>query len=247
MFEKISVLPTYHQVVDAIEGKILSGELSFGDSLGTESQLEAQFGVHRGAIREGVRVLEHLGLLIREKSRRLTVGYPTSQMISAQIGRSLLLQKVTYRDLVEFLSFVEMASIESALNKKSDDLLRTLKENLAETKKAMKHPKKLARLDMEFHTHLAHATQNNAMIMAYEPIGQLIYASTQQIFEKASIGAQRLYDAHAILVQALEENDRTKALSWMKKHILDFEKGLMACNVDFDAPVNPKYWIATQQ
>jgi GntR family transcriptional regulator, transcriptional repressor for pyruvate dehydrogenase complex len=246
MFEKLAVQSAYHQVVDAIEAKILSGELSLGDLLGTESELEEQFGVSRSSIREGLRVLEHLGVLTREKGRRLSVGKPKSSILNAQISRSLLLQHVTYRDLVEFLSFIEMASIESALDANCDDLLKKLKANLVQTKKSMTKPKKLASLDVEFHTLLAHATQNGAMIMAYEPVGQLIYASTQQIFESASIGAQRLYDAHAILVDALERKDRDMALSWMKKHILDFEKGLMAANVNFDEPVNPKYWTPTQ-
>ncbi|NVK18350.1 MAG: FadR family transcriptional regulator [Methylocystaceae bacterium] len=246
MFEKLAVQPAYHQVVEAIENKILSGELSLGDTLGTESELEQQFGVSRSSIREGLRVLEHLGMLTRDKGRRLSVGQPKSNIINSQIGRSLLMQKVTYRDLVEFLSFVEMASIESALKINSDDLLKELRTNLAQTQKNMNRPKKLARLDVEFHTTLAHATQNGAMIMAYEPVGQLIYASTQQVFESSPIAAQRLYDAHAVLVDALERKDRDTALSWMKKHILDFEKGLLATGVNFDEPVNPKYWTPTQ-
>lgn len=246
MFEKLAVQPAYHQVVEAIESKILSGELSLGDTLGTESELEKQFGVSRSSIREGLRVLEHLGMLTRDKGRRLSVGKPNSNIINMQISRSLLLQKVTYRDLVEFLSFVEMASIESALKVDGTELLQDLKANLAQTKKHMDNPSVLAALDVDFHTTLAHATRNGAMIMAYEPVGQLIYASTQQVFESATIAAQRLYDAHSILVDALERKDRERALSWMKKHILDFEKGLSAADVNFDESVNPKYWTPTQ-
>jgi len=243
MFQKIAIQPAYNQVIDAIEMKILSGELSLGDQIGTEAELEEQFGLSRNSIREGVRVLEHMGLLVREKGRRLSVGQPKSSLMSAQIGRSLLMQKVTYRDLIEHLSYIEMASIESAIKRGSSELWARLHDNLAETKKSMDKPEKLARLDMEFHTILAHATENSVMIISYEAIGQLIYASTQQIFECVPIGAQRLYDAHAILVEALENNDQEKAKCWMKKHILDFERGLMGANVNFDEPVNPKYWI----
>jgi len=243
VFEKLSIQPAYNQVIEAIEMKILSGELSLGDQIGTETELEEQFGLSRNSIREGVRVLEHMGLLIREKGRKLSVGRPKNSLMSAQIGRSLLMQRVTYRDLVEHLSYIEMASIESAIKKGSQGLWKKLHHNLEETKQSLDKPEKLARLDMEFHTTLAHATENSVMIISYEAIGQLIYASTQQIFESVPIGAQRLYDAHVILVDALERNDKEKAKCWMKKHILDFERGLMGANVDFDEPVNPKYWI----
>jgi len=243
MFEKLSLQPAFNQVVEAIEMKIMRGELSQGDQIGTEAELEKQFGVSRNTIREGVRVLEYLGLLTRRKGRRLSVDRPKSNLMSAQIKRTLLMQRATYRDLVQYLSFVEMASIENALQHDNAALFSALRENLAQTRMAMTEPETLARLDMEFHTTLARATENAVMVMAYEPVGQLIYASTQQIFEKAPIGAQRLYDAHRILLEALEAGDRDKALSWMKKHILDFEKGLLGVGVNFDDPVTSKYWI----
>lgn len=242
MFQKLSVQPAYNQVIEAIEHKILSGELSLGDQIGTEAELEEQFGLSRNSIREGVRVLEHMGLLSREKGRRLSVSQPESSFMSEHISRSLIMQRVTYRELVEHLCYVEMASIDSALQRGCEKLLEKLRQNLAETKANLDAPETLARLDMEFHTTLAHATNNSVMIMSYEPVGQLIYASTQQIFEKAAIAAPRLLEAHSILVSALENKDRDKAFHWMKKHILDFERGLEGAGVDFDAPVNPKYW-----
>lgn len=243
MFQKLSVQPAYNQVVEAIELKIMSGELAFGDQIGTEAELEQQFGVSRNTIREGVRVLEYLGLLSRGTGRRLSVDQPKHSLMSAQIRRTLLMQHTTYRDLVEYLSFVEMASIENALGCDNGELLAGLRDNLAETARSMTDPQKLAHLDMEFHTILARATKNTVMIMAYEPVGDLIYASTQQIFERVPVGAERLYHAHKVLVDALAAQDRETALAWMKKHILDFEKGLRAAGVTFDEPVNPKYWI----
>jgi DNA-binding FadR family transcriptional regulator len=236
-FQKISVLPAYHQVVDAIEAKILSGKLMPGDELGTESELVEQFGLNRSSIREGIHILEYAGVLSREKGRPITVNIPKNDTLHAQISRSLLLQRVTYKDLVECLSFLEVASVSSAMKKMTSATIKALRENIERSRASYAFPKKLAKLDVEFHKIMVEATQNSALIFTHEPMGRLIYASTQQIFEINDIGAKRMCDAHEFILDAIENENIEEAMRWMKRHVLDFENGLNATGIKFDEPV----------
>lgn len=236
-FQKISVQSAYHQVVAVIEAKILSGKLLPGDEIGTESDLVEQFGINRSSIREGINILEHSGVLSRHKGRPITVSILKNEALHAQISRSLLLQRVTYKDLVECLSFLELASISGAINRIGNDTISALRQNIECSRASYSEPRKLAELDVEFHNILVEATGNAALILAHEPVGRLIYASTQQIFEHAPIAAKRMCDAHEFIVDAIENKNLEDALCWMKRHVLDFENGLNATGVEFDEPV----------
>lgn len=236
-FQKISILPAYHQVVEAIEAKIISGKLLPGDELGTESDLVEQFGLNRSSIREGIHILEYAGILNREKGRMIKVSIPKNEALHAQISRSLLLQRVTYKDLIECLSFLEVASVSGAMERMTSSSILALRQNIERSRASYALPQELAKLDVEFHNLMVEATQNTALIFAHEPMGRLIYASTQQIFEHSSIGAKRMCDAHEFIVDAIENNDLEKAMCWMKRHVLDFENGLSATGIEFDEPI----------
>lgn len=65
-------------VFDALEEEILSGRLAEGDSVPTEMALCEQFDVQRSTVREGIRLLEQSGLVVRN-GKRLTVVRPKTE------------------------------------------------------------------------------------------------------------------------------------------------------------------------
>jgi len=83
-FRRINSTPAYRLVAEAIERKILAGRLKPGDPIGTESELVRQFGVNRSTVREGIRLLEHDGLIRRETNRRLSVGLPHYERLATR-------------------------------------------------------------------------------------------------------------------------------------------------------------------
>jgi len=100
-FSRISSTPAYKLVAEAIERDILSGKLRDGEPLGTETELATQFGVNRSTVREGIRLLEHGGLIRRDSSRRLWIGVPGVDGLAERMTRALVLHEVTFRELYE--------------------------------------------------------------------------------------------------------------------------------------------------
>ena len=87
-FRRIRPTPAYQLVAEAIERRILAGAIRPGEPIGTEAELVKQFGVNRSTVREGIRLLEHDGLIRREANRRLSVGLPHYERLATRATRA---------------------------------------------------------------------------------------------------------------------------------------------------------------
>src|SRR3546814_12995048 len=96
-FARITPVPAYQMVAEAIEREIFAGRLRPGDPIGTEAELVKQFGVNRSTVREGIRLLEHGGLVPRDYSRRLSVGLPHYDRLASRPSRALVLRSAERR------------------------------------------------------------------------------------------------------------------------------------------------------
>ncbi|NVK18351.1 MAG: FadR family transcriptional regulator [Methylocystaceae bacterium] len=236
-FKKLEIMPAYRLVADAIEKQIMTGQIKPEDPIGTEADLVEQFGVNRSTVREGIRLLEQSGMLRRGEKRRLYVSLPGYDKLATRISRSLVLHKVTFRELVETLEILEPTTIALAAKHITEEQLERLRINVAATEKELEDRDRLSQLDTEFHSIIAEAAHNSVFLLAREPAGLLIYPATQYIFEAVPEAPSRLLEAHKTMLQALEERDEEKARVWMDKHVRDFVKGLVRSGAELDGQI----------
>ena len=122
-------------VVERLRGLIEQGNLRAGDRLPTESELVAQLGVSRGALREAVRRLETLGLLRVSQGRGMFVAAggnlsgcvslfrsamaisPKESLQFAELRR--ILEVYTARRAAELATPADIAELEDLLERKS--------------------------------------------------------------------------------------------------------------------------------
>lgn len=90
-----SNIPYYIQLIEALKGKINSGEWQAGDQIPSEPDLCEAYGVSRTVVRQSLREIELEGLITRRKGKGTFVAEP-------KIGESLA-QKLTgfYQDMLE--------------------------------------------------------------------------------------------------------------------------------------------------
>src|SRR5262245_11733706 len=134
-FERIKPRPAYELVAEAIERKILSGGMRPGDPIGTESELVRQFGVNRSTVREGIRLLENSGLIVREAGRRLFVAVPHYHQLATRISRALILQQVTFRELWHTSRALEPACVDQAMHNATVEDFAALAANIEEMRR----------------------------------------------------------------------------------------------------------------
>lgn len=240
-FMRITAAPAYRQVAEAIERQIVTGGLRPGEPVGTEADLVKQFHVNRSTVREGIRLLEHSGLIRRDSRRRLLVGLPHYDRLATRMSRALVLQEVTFRELYEAALALHSTTVELAAERATPELVAALDANIGRTQAALDDPAAIAELDAEFHTLLGQASNNRVLELAREPTNMLIYPTTELIMRQGGPGASRLVHAHRMIADAVRRRDVDAARLWVRRHLNDWRKGFERAGKDLDQPIDWAY------
>lgn len=238
-FEQIRVEPAYRKVAAALMERILDRTLRDGDRLPSETELARQFGVNRSTVREAVRELESNGLVARRRgSKLLVVTRPEAGRVAERVGHALVLHDVTYLDVWEALTILEPPIAENAARKRSDADLALIAgaagnfaTDNADTARAAFHA-------AEFFRIVGAATHNRILMLAQEPLLQLLDASLQRMLDKVSQSRARIITAQKRITDAIRERDIETAHTWMARHIRDFRKGYELAGIDLNGRVD---------
>lgn len=230
-------VPAYRIVFEMIEREILEGALRVGDRLPTETDLAARFGLHRSTTREGLRLLEESGLVVRGEGRRLYAAAPRASDVSVRARRALVLQGVTFDQLWRLLSVLEPAAASEAAAVITDEDCDALERNLEQMKAAAAEGRSIAKLDMEFHSLIAEATRNGAWLLAREPAAALAYSADERMLPLVPQSSARQVAAHEEILAALKARDGARAAAWMRRHIDDFRRGYELAQLDMHQPI----------
>jgi DNA-binding FadR family transcriptional regulator len=240
-FRRIHSIPAYQLVAEAIERRILTGGIRPGEPIGTEAELVKQFGVNRSTVREGIRLLEHDGIIQRQSNRRLAVSLPHYQRLASRTTRAMVLHEVTFRELYEAAMALQMATIEGAALRATDSMIAALTENVARTARVLADPAAVAELDSEFHALIGKASGNRVLQLAREPSDLLVYPTTRMILERVPEGPARLLEAHRMMLEAIRRRDVESARLWARRHLNDWRKGFERAGNDLDQPIDRLY------
>lgn len=238
-FKAVSRVPAYQLVEESIRRMIMGNELSAGDLLPPETELAEQLEVTRPTVREAFRSLEGAGLIQRGPRRRMVVTAPSPTIVHNAMHEAIVLHGVTYRELWELNMALEPMAAGLAASKISPEILAEIEDNLARTSECLDHPEKLAECDVEFHELVAKAASNHAMLLAREPLGELLFPAYAEVIRNIGPG-ERLFEAHTKIYQALKKGSEKQATTWMTKHIHDFRRGCELAGLNLDAPVRAK-------
>lgn len=240
-FRRIRATPAYRLVAEAIERRILAGAIRPGEPIGTEAELVRQFGVNRSTVREGIRLLEHDGLIRREPNRRLAAGLPFYERLATRSSRALVLHQATFRELYETAMALQLATIEAACGRATWPMIAAMEANLRRTEKVLDDPAAVARLDSEFHRMIGRASGNRVLQLAREPSDLLVFPTTEMVLRKVKVGAARLLEAHRMMLDAIRRRDVDAARLWARRHIDDWRKGFERAGNDLDQPIDRIY------
>ncbi len=237
ILQPIQSEPAYRLAAQAIREKILSGEIPVGSSLPSEMAMSDSLQVNRSTVREAIRVLEESGMLARKPGgKKLFVCVPQSADVSKRVTTTMLLQKITVRELWEAMLIFEPALAVAAVDNISADQLAALEENLSKTEANLDDRNSILMLDLEFHELIAQASGNRALQLSRQPMGELFYPAFEAVFRRLNTGA-RLLQAHQEIVAGIRAGNKAHTEEWMTKHIVDFRRGYELAGLDINTPV----------
>jgi len=237
-FAPIRTEPAYRKVAAALLQRITDRSLNAGDRLPPETELARQFGVNRSTVREALRELESGGLLARRRgSKCLMVTHPDDDVIAGGVSRALALHEVTVLDVWEALTMLEPSIAETAARRRTAQDLQRIAgaaegfvRRGAATAAAVQHA-------ADFFRRVGAATHNRVLLLAQEPLLQLLEPSLQAMIDRVPQARTRIATAHRHLLEAVRARDAGEARSWMAKHVRDFRRGYEYCDIDLASPV----------
>ena len=235
-FAPLSFEPAYRKVASALLERISDRSLSAGDRLPSELELARQFGVNRSTVREAMRELESSGILRRQRgSKLMMVSRPEPAAIADGVSRALALHDVTIRDVWEGLTMLEPPIAESAARTRRTADLARIEATVG--KSMQKDPDAAALQAADFFRHVAEATHNRVLMLAHEPLLQLLVPSLRTIIDEVVAARARIATAQSKILDAIRRSDASAARSWSEKHIRDYRRGFDLAEIDLASRV----------
>lgn len=208
------------KIVDDIQTKILNGEYRKGERLLAELDLAKRYDVSRSVIRESLRQLESLGLVVIKKGPRggIFVSESYHKPISDSLKGLVDAGQVTEANVFDIRLLIETyATAQAAMNadNKDIDCLKTLL--IVPADKTL-DGEWLQANRSKFHLKLAKASKNPVLEVLMGGLIELLRKYFKDFhdvnFERDSL------NSHKKILKAIEDRDPEKARALMEEYIM---------------------------
>jgi GntR family transcriptional regulator, transcriptional repressor for pyruvate dehydrogenase complex len=229
LWKPVTRLRTHEQVLAQIEEQVVQGRLRPGDRLPAERQLAEALGVSRGAVREALRVLESMGVVMAGTGSGPTAGSIIVGQGTMALGNllrlHLALAAFSRKELVEVRAQLEVwAAHEAAEHATAADFLK-LRGVVAQMREPHLAYSTFNELDTEFHVTIASVSGNNLLALIMRALRDAIHREMVAVFETLSDATpvvRSLCGQHEAILAALELHDGARAGQLVRGHISHF-------------------------
>jgi GntR family transcriptional repressor for pyruvate dehydrogenase complex len=221
LVQPIKIARAYEQLAGLLRERITSGDLRVGDRLPSESALAEQAGVSRSTVREALRILEQGGLVERASPRIMVVADRSGDPSFRELRRALHQQNVTFHHLHEAMMTIDPELTRFAAIRADRSDVKMLHTALEAQERHLDHLAEWSRLDVEFHAMLAEMSANPALIIAREPISQLLLPALYRFMDTREM-AEHATEYHRRIISEIEVRDPDTAAAVMRRHINDW-------------------------
>lgn len=225
---------THELVLESIERMVLAGELKAGDRLPPERELASALGVSRSALREALRVMESIGVLVANVGRGPDAGARIVRDPDDALGRVLRLHLALgsygLGDVLEARVVLERSSVEAAARSASAADLAEAEALLARMGEADTDPTVFNELDTRFHVLIARSSGNHLVSTLTSAVRESVRAlilQAEMAAEDWGASAARLNAEHAELLRLIRAGDGASAADLVERHIRAFHGALV--------------------
>jgi GntR family transcriptional repressor for pyruvate dehydrogenase complex len=202
---------------------ILSGQLEKGDKLPSERELAEKMQISRTSVREGLRVLETMGVIESKHGEGNYICSNTASSIMDSFSMMFVLNNGKSMDILELRKYAELTTVDLAAQRGTEDDFHELEEILTKLRESDSESEQIS-IDKQLHYKIASMSGNYLI--------QNMYITSANLFEKFIEDTRKniltytensyvLLKQHENIVNAIIEQDSVKAVEAMRKH-LDF-------------------------
>ncbi|GAA2302340.1 GntR family transcriptional regulator [Streptomyces caniferus] len=230
---------THELVLERIEERVLAGELKAGDRLPPERELAPVLGVSRSALREALRVLETIGVLVSQPGRGPDAGARVVRNPDDALGRLLRLHfalgSYSLGDVLEARVVLERSSFATAAAHASAEDLDEAEALLVRMQEPDVGVTDFNDLDTRFHVAMARGSGNQLISTLTSAVRESVRPLILQALEAAEdwpATTAALNKEHTELLRLVRAGKGAEAADLVEKHIRGFHGTL----VDENAP-----------
>ncbi len=197
--------------------------IAAGDSpsqqLLTEHALCERLGVSRGALREALAGLGHLGIVeTRGKARIASTVAARAHLLRQTVAADLSREGVAHA--MEARGLLEPPMARLAAERATSESLESIQRFLGLMETAPDGPELIVDYDSGFHISIARSTGNPTLLHMVSAIADAL-ASTRRLSLHAPGGAEKSIAGHHTIVDALVARDPPRAEHAMRAHLAD--------------------------
>lgn len=216
-FKKMDRSSVVQNVIDCLTDAMRSGELKPGDRIPTEMELSEQLGIARNSVREAVKILVYLGVLEIRRAEGTFVCNGFSESLVDPMVYGVILNQQNTQELHELRAMMESGVLRLAIQKCTEEEIKTLHDRLTDLKEAIfaedASADSVFAADNEFHDAIT-LMGHNTMVAKINAMALLLTYSTRLDSVRKMLEAGRkeeLYLAHE-RVYDLVATHQTKGL-----------------------------------
>lgn len=182
--EAIRVPKAAELVANRIRRAIVTGILQEGESLPSETRLMEEFQVSRPTVREGIRVLESLGLVTVGRGARggARVTRPDSGIVASAAAMALQTRGATIADLFEARAMIEPRAARLAAERQPRAAAKALRAHIEHELAVIDDFVAITRAIASFHSLLMEQCGNQTLAV--------FGIALKDLFERAMLAAQ---------------------------------------------------------
>jgi DNA-binding FadR family transcriptional regulator len=230
MFEKPKQNRIFQDIIDQVQTAIVDGRLKEGDSLPPERELQAQFNVSRGTLREALRVLEQKGLVeVRMGTGGgAVVKGANTDPVTESLAFLIRSQKVSLEDLAEFRADVEGIVTGAAAERASGADLDALQGLLDRAERLLKQGlsawDEFIRIDEQIHMTLAEAAKNPLYCFILRTVHDNIHQYYDQFLPGSEKEMKENFRDLSAIAAAVAAKDADLARRRAREHVRRFNR-----------------------
>lgn len=210
----------YQLVIDYVKKGIMAGELTPGERIPGERELAEQLGISRNSVREGLRILENMGVTTSQHGAGHYVSLNFDEPMTETLTLIYTMKGLGRDDLTQFRYCLEREAMYLAMHNASKEQKHMIEEHLAALLKAQTETDRYVH-DMALHMTLIEASGNDYLITAYRALTNVIEDYIPVFRGKIIEGMKsndKLEDAHKTLVMGVVNGDLKLGLEGLDRH-----------------------------
>ncbi|MEP6702233.1 MAG: FCD domain-containing protein [Betaproteobacteria bacterium] len=212
------------QVAQDLLARIDDSNVQPGQSFGTEAELLRQFNVSRPTLREGIRILESLGVLDRRPGPGggLVIRRPSLDMLAHTLSVFLRFNDVPFVTMLQAREVIEPALAAEAATEGTDDHFREMAESIERMKGQGEDQEAFIAENRTFHSIVARASGNKVLEIFWGTISLLAHGEHHGM-KYTFANRQHVIAAHQQILKACLKRDARAAARAMSEHVGELE------------------------